>query len=108
MITANPDTVPLGDDHQTVIELDAYNSAPRLSLVPVPPDPEEPPLDYEWRLTGAEHHIVDGSRTGPELQVTVRGDRPLHVELTVRNRDGGEATSLKTISVTRSVEGATP
>lgn len=107
VITADPETVPLGDNHQTVITLDAYNSAPRLSLVPVPPDPDEPPLDYEWSLSGAEHRIISGAMNEPELQVTIKGDRPLHVELTVRNDEGGVAASLKTISVTRTDEGAT-
>lgn len=108
VITAQPDTVPLGDEHQTVIELDAHSSAPRLSLVPAPPDPDEPPLEFKWRLTGSAYRVVGGSEAGPELQVTMRGDRPLHVELTVRNHSGGVASSLKTISITSPAGPETP
>jgi len=105
VITATPGDVPLGDDFSTVVELDASLSSHSLSLVPVPPDPDEPPLQFEWHFSGSQYEVVQGSATDTEIHVTMAGDRPLHVELTVINGDGGIATSLRTITVTDPITG---
>lgn len=100
VIEADPLAVCEGDGFRTPIRLDASASQPRLTLVPVPPDPEAPPLRFDWALAGAAHHVVGGSPTGPELTVTTSGARPLHVTLTVRDAEGGEATALETVAIT--------
>ncbi len=99
VIDATPDVICAGDDFGTVIELSSARSAAALSLVPAPPDPGAPPLEVAWYLDGAAHRVVAGSSTSPRLSVTTSGDRPLHVLLTVRDGEGGEATSLATVGV---------
>ena len=95
-----PETICLGDAHATEVLLDGRASSSRLTLVPVPPEPGEPPLVFAWTLTGAEHRIVSGTLDADRLVVTSAGDRPLHVELAVTNGAGGVARHLRTLSVT--------
>jgi hypothetical protein len=99
VIDTTPDTVCRGDAFATVIELSGARSSASLSLIPAPPDPSAPPLEFEWLLDGAEHAVVAGSLTSPRLAVTTAGDRPLHVTLTVFDADGGDATSLVTVGL---------
>ncbi len=82
-----------------MVELSGARSSASLSLVPSPPDPSAPPLEFTWRLEGAEHVIVTGSTLESALSVRTDGVRPLHVTLTTMNLDGGEATSLTTIGL---------
>jgi len=99
-ITADPDSICLGDEFRTVIHLDGRDSSARLTLVPLPPDPDDPPLSFRWSLSGARHFVVDGALAEPELWVISEGDRPLHVELEVRESNGGIATTLETVTIT--------
>lgn len=99
VIDATPETVCRGDAFATVIELSGARSSASLSLIPAPPDPSAPPLEFEWLLDGAEHSIVAGSATSPRLSVRTAGDRPLHVALTVFDGEGGDATSLLTVGL---------
>lgn len=106
VINVTPSSVCLGDDFATEIALDAKDSQARLTLVPVPPGPDDPPLDFSWSFAGAEHRVIEAEPTGIALTVTTRGDRPLHVSLRVRNTDGGEATALASVAVTLPDEAA--
>lgn len=100
VIALEPSSVCLGDDFQTLIRLDASESAPTLTLVPVAPEPDDPPLRLHWSFSGAEHRVVEGDVHSVELGVTTAGDRPLHVALEVENAEGGSATTLKTVAIT--------
>ena len=81
LIDASPSSICRGDGHRTVIELSGARSSAGLSLVSAPPDPSAPPLEYTWRLEGAEHVIAAGSTPEESLDVTSSGERPLHVTL---------------------------
>lgn len=107
VIQANPETICLGDNHQTQITLNAHESAPRLALVPLPSEDDDVLL-YDWTMSGAAYEVIEGTLTGPELVVTTVGDRPLHVRLTVTNSEGGEARSLKSINVVPLENGVCP
>jgi hypothetical protein len=100
VIQASPAAICEGDDYQTVIGLDGRRSTSGLVLLPGPPDPDEEPLEFRWRLEGADHRIESGSLRAPALGVSTAGDRPLHVWLTVRNGAGEEATALATVALT--------
>ena len=100
VITARPDALCLGDDYQTIVELDASNSAPGLTLLPATAPLEGFALVYAWELTGAAHRIEGQDPKGITLRVSTAGDRPLHVALTVTNEEGGQATSLRSLPVT--------
>lgn len=107
VIALSPATICEGDAHRTEITIDGRSSSRHLSLVPLPPEDASsamgdagPSLLFAWSISGAEHTITDGTLSSDLLHVTSAGDRPLHVQLTVTNRVGGTATSLRTVSIT--------
>ncbi len=76
--TASPPSVPAGDNHQTVVTLDASASM----------DPDGDPLSYAWIVPNG----VFVNNTGPTdriAQVTFPGARPYTVTLTVDDGVGG-------------------
>lgn len=95
-----PETICLDDAHRTEVLLDGRGSSAHLALVPVAPEPGDPPLRFSWALSGAEHRVVTGALDADRLVVTSVGDRPLHVELSVTNGAGGVAHHLRTLSIT--------
>lgn len=99
VIDATPGTLCRGDAFATVVELSGARSSATLSLVPAPPDPSAPPLEFLWYLDGTEHRVVDGSLSSARVSVVARADRPLHALLTVRDGLGGEATSLLSVGI---------
>ncbi len=100
VIDATPGDVCAGDGFATAIQLSGARSAARLSLVPAPPGPDDPPLTFEWRLEGDAHHVVSGALDDDTVAVRMAGERPLHVTLTVTTFEGGVAETLRTIGVT--------
>lgn len=100
VIRACPGSICQGDDFATSIHLDATKSAPRLTLVEAPKDPNEPPLDIEWSFSGSKMLYDVGTASEPDVLVSMAADRPLHVRLRVENAAGGVAEALETISVT--------
>ena len=103
VIRACPSSVCVGDDFLTTIHLDATRSAPRLTLVEAPPDPDEPPLELKWSLSGKEWKDWKfdlGGAKDPDMAISMAGTRPLQVTLRVENAAGGVAEALKTISIT--------
>lgn len=100
VIDASPEAVCLGDEFETTIRLDASDSAPYLTLVYVPPDPDAPPLKLDWTFSGSETTLLDGDAHSVELALAMKGDRPLHVTLEVENSVGGVSRVTKTIAVT--------
>lgn len=100
VIELSPSQVCLGDDHQTPIVIDGTDSAPQLTLVPTAPRQELLPLESEWRFSGSEVRITEGSVDDLEVTVTMLGDRPLHVTLWLRNAAGGEAEAQASVAVT--------
>lgn len=100
VVRATPSSVCLGDDFATPIRLDASESAAGLTLVPVPPPEDAPELSYAWAFSGAEVRELGRGEAGVTVDVATAGDRPLHVQLTVRTAQGGEATTLHTVPIT--------
>jgi hypothetical protein len=100
VIRATPSTICQGDAFTTPVTLDGSESATGLTLVPVPPAEGEPPLVFEWSLSGAEYELDVGTLESPEVRVTTAGDRPLHATLTVITLDFGEATSTLSVPIT--------
>jgi len=101
VIRACPSSVCVGDDYATSIHLDATKSAPRLTLVEAPVDPQEPPLQIRWSFSGSAWLFDNESQpTQPDILVSMAADRPLHVTLRVENSVGGVSEALKTLSVT--------
>ncbi len=99
VIDASPNAVCVGDAYRTPITLSGARSAARLSLVPAPPGPDEPPLTYAGQLEGDHYAVLDGALDTDALTVAMAGERPLHVTLTVTTEDGGEAETLRSIGV---------
>ncbi len=111
VIIATPSTVCLGDHYETPITLDGTQSSAMLTLVPSPTDANAPPLHYLWTLTGSAYRIAEvdagggrlepsGTLTSDKLTVTIAGDQPLQVDLSIQNSTGGSADTTTTISVT--------
>lgn len=101
VIRACPSSVCVGDDFATSIRLNGKKSAPRLTLVEAPPDPDEPPLKVRWSFSGSDWLFDNESLpTQPDILVSMAGDRPLHVTLRVENSVGGVSEALETLSVT--------
>jgi hypothetical protein len=127
VITATPTSVCVGDDFQTQIELDSLGSSPVLTLIYSPPGPDAavaacalPGNDvcYAWSFSGAvctgqptdpnPCDVVidpgsvepDGTIDGTSVLLTMAGDRPLLVTLTVENAAGGVIQTQTTISIT--------
>jgi hypothetical protein len=99
-VRADPSSVCLNDQFETTVRLDASESQPALSLVPVAEDPEGPSLSFEWSFAGAAYEDRGRDPSGIELLVATAGDRPLHVTLRVENEAGGEATTTHSVPIT--------
>lgn len=99
VIDASPGEVCTADAFTTPITLTGARSSLRLSLVPAPPGPDDPPLEYAWRLEGDAHRVIDGALDEDSLTVLMAGERPLHVSLTVTTFEGGIAETLRSIGV---------
>lgn len=100
VVKMDPEVLCAGDDFRTPVRLDGSESAARLTLVPVPGDPDAEPLRFEWTLSGADWVLLEGDLASEQLVVATAADRPLHVELTVRDAEGGVATALETVPIT--------
>ncbi len=100
VINAMPTAVCAGDNFMTPIALDAKGSAAHLTLVYVPPPPGSPPLRYHWAFSGSATMVTAGDVNSDSVTVTMAGDRPLHVALTVSNSEGGSTTTTTTIDIT--------
>jgi hypothetical protein len=100
VISITPEAVCVGDEFETTIVLDGSDSAPYLTLVYVPPDPNDPPLDFQWTFTGSERSVIDGNTKSAMLSLAMKGDRPLHVKLRVENSIGGVSEVEKSVAVT--------
>ena len=106
-LTIEPPAVCRFDGHATVVTLDASSSSEQLSLVPSAPSASETPaLDFDWTLSGDDHDIVRGDLASPTIEITMAGDRPLGVELTVSNTHGGSLTTRRSVAVTLGCEDA--
>lgn len=96
-VEISPTAVCAGDDFTTVVAIDGSSSSPRLSLVPTSSDE---PLEMSWRLSGDEFAIESGGLDEERIDVTMAGERPLSVELTVRNEAGGEFVTRRMVAIT--------
>jgi len=100
VINASPEALCYGDTNTQVV-LDASGSAPRLTLVPAPPDPGEAPLQYQWSFSGDGYMVDDGDPATSTVTVNLlTATRPLHVTLRVQNGEGGVTEALKSIAIT--------
>jgi hypothetical protein len=90
----------LGDDYKTPITLDGTLTMPMLTLVPTPFDASANPLSFHWSLTGSPYMVVTGTLTSQKLVVTIAGQEPLQVSLTVTNTGGVSATTTGAVAVT--------
>jgi len=100
VVRSDPASVCRGDNFQTPVRFDASESQPTITLVPVPADPAAPPLELLWSFAGAEHKELGRDPSGIEVQLSTKGDRPLHVTLVVRNASGGEASTVFSLPIT--------
>ncbi|MCC6525515.1 MAG: hypothetical protein IT373_22890 [Polyangiaceae bacterium] len=100
VIRATPSSLCVNDDHATLLTLDGSASAAEVTLVPLPPLPDAPKLEYAWSLAGTSCALEGGSFGAALLFVTCAAERPLHVTLRVTSPSGGEAESLATVPIT--------
>jgi hypothetical protein len=102
VINFAPSQVCEGNEHETTICIGAGESAPRLTLIPVAPSPDDPELTFAWEFVGADVRIVEDEDCDgvDEIAITTAGDRPVHVTLTVTLPGGGTINSVKTIPIT--------
>jgi hypothetical protein len=94
-IGADPRAIPESDAFRTSVTLDASGSADPID------DPERTrPLAYTWRIIGDEYRVEDGSLDAASVTVTLLGDRPATVQLTVADEDGNTATAQTQLQLT--------
>lgn len=128
--SVTPRYVCSGDDHLTVVTLDATLSSDPVDDPPekalacatdgdcqsgkkcadtgAPPDPvtqEVPkrclhPLKYSWQIADETFVKTDGDFTGIKLSGTFKGDRPYAVTLVVTDRNGDSQTSASEVGIT--------
>lgn len=89
----DPAYVPQGDDFHTEVSLDASASADELD------DPDSP-LGYEWSFDEDRVRIVRGNENAVIIAITVPGDRPVTISLTVEDPDGQRSTLEQRLGVT--------
>ena len=87
VIESNPETICLGDDFRTPIELDASASTPRLTLVPVPgidffiPGQTQPEAGkgyfVAWTPHAADLEILTGWIEAGQLRPVIDSEFPL-------------------------------
>lgn len=81
-LQVTPPSVPLNDDHATVLTLDGRQSS----------DPDGDELTFLWSVPGARF-VEDTDATTPRARITLPGDEPVTVSLTVTDGRGGESTA---------------
>jgi hypothetical protein len=126
VIVATPPAVCVGDDFHTKVHLDSAGSSPELTLVYSQPGPDAGTLSHDWSFSGAVCKglstdpnpcdvIIDPGSVEPDgtvdlsdVYLTMLGDRPVFVTLTVTitymGADGGmsfgaSATAQTTIAI---------
>jgi hypothetical protein len=110
VIIVTPESVCVGDDFHTQVHLSSQGSSPELTLVYASPGADAGSLSYDWELTGAVCKgvatdpnpcdvIIDpgsvdalGDISGSDVLLTMQGDRPVFVSLTVTVEFDGGAT----------------
>jgi len=86
--TASPTSVGVGDNHQTVVTLDASDSS----------DPDGDPLTFAWIAPSGR--FVEGTSSSSEIaKVTFPGTAPYQVRLTVTDPDGNSDTATFTVGL---------
>ncbi len=88
MVTADRTSVPAGDNHTTVVRIDASGSS----------DPDNDPLTFSWVVPSGI--FVNGTTSIDEIiEVTFPGAAPYTVTVTVNDGRGGSDTASITITV---------
>ena len=80
--TFEPESVPRGDNHQTIVTLTATAS-----------DPDGDQLTFEWVIFGGRPSTADGQ----VVTTTFPGRAPYRVTLTISDGRGGTVTVQKTV-----------
>jgi hypothetical protein len=94
-ITFAPGNIPENDGFQTPVVLDGSTSADPVD------DPEnQRPLRYAWEIIGDEYRVTEGSLSSSMLTVTLLGERPATIALTVTDEDGNAVTARKQLQLT--------
>jgi hypothetical protein len=94
-IGAAPRAIPEADAFHTPVVLDASASADPID------DPEGTHrLSFRWTIIGDEYRIQDGTLNDAKLTVTLVGDRPATVQLTVTDEDGLSSTAQEQLQLT--------
>lgn len=88
LISADPMSVPAGDDHSTIVTISGADSV----------DPEGADLTYQWTVQLGT--FVNGTDADDEtIQVTFPGITPYDVTLTVTDPDGNTDTASAVIGL---------
>ena len=94
-IGAAPRAIPEGDAFRTPVTLDATASADPID------DPEgKRPLSYEWHIVGDEFRLQEGTLRSAQVTLTLVGDHPATVQLTVTDEDGRSSTAQEQLQLT--------
>ena len=94
-IGATPRAIPEGDTFQTPVTLDASASAD-----PIDDPSGARPLSFRWTIIGDEYRLQDGALTDAKVTLTLVGDRPATVQLTVTDEDGNSSTAQEQLQLT--------
>lgn len=94
-IGATPRAIPEADAFHTPVALDASASAD-----PIDDPAGARPLKFHWSIVGDEYRLQDGSLDAAKVTVTLVGDRPATVQLTVTDEDGLSSTAQEQLQLT--------
>ncbi len=94
-IAFQPGAIPENDGFQTTVTLDAAMSADPID------DPEGAhALSYRWEIVGDEYRVQEGSLGSAAITLTLLGERPATILLTVTDRDGQSSTAREQLQLT--------
>ncbi len=88
MLTTSHQSVPAGDNHQTIVTLDASGST----------DADGDPLTFSWTVPGGDFENGTSS-SDATIQVSFPGAAPYTVTVTVSDGNGGSDSASTTITV---------
>jgi hypothetical protein len=94
-IDVAPRAIPENDGFQSEVVLDAQASADPID------DPEGTRgLSYRWQIIGDEFRLISGSLSGPTLTISLLGETPATVLLTVTDEDDNSNTAREQLQLT--------
>ncbi len=97
--TVSPRYICADDDHQTLVQLNAGQSSPGARLIIAGESPDDGKVELAWSVQTSDFKVMEGGLDQPQIALTLKGDRPVTIRLTVTNEDGDTGADENTIGL---------